>query len=236
MNIIVSLLVIAGMLFGGGATVSAAQNDLPNEPLYQVKLMSEEAGLWLTHDPTQQIDRLMQQAQTRMQEMQALASKGMTPPDDLVSRAQERIQRALRIAGQLEGEVQVAALQQIQLQLQRQAQQMEQTQSTDCADCDHLLQQTREMLRLQLQNVNNRLEVPNGAQNQNQVRTTQTPQPTHLTIPTNGTCTPAPDGTGQQNGSNSPVGTPAQQNNPNNQNNQNGGANTGSGGGQGGKP
>ena len=34
MNMIVSILVIAGLLFGGGATVNAAQNALPNEPLY----------------------------------------------------------------------------------------------------------------------------------------------------------------------------------------------------------
>ena len=32
MNLIISALVIAGLLFGGGATVAAAQDDLPTEP------------------------------------------------------------------------------------------------------------------------------------------------------------------------------------------------------------
>ena len=40
MNLIVSALVIAGLLFGGNATVAAAQDDLPTDALYQVKLLS----------------------------------------------------------------------------------------------------------------------------------------------------------------------------------------------------
>ena len=79
MNLIISTLVIAGLLFGGGATVAAAQNDLPNEPLYQIKLVSEDANVWLAHDPTMKIEMLMEQAQTRTEEMAALASAGMRP-------------------------------------------------------------------------------------------------------------------------------------------------------------
>ena len=41
MKLIVSTLVIAALLFAGSATVSAAQDDLPNQPLYAVKLMAE---------------------------------------------------------------------------------------------------------------------------------------------------------------------------------------------------
>jgi hypothetical protein len=45
MNMIISVLMIAGLLFGGGATVRAAQNDLPNEPLYAWKVWSEDVSL-----------------------------------------------------------------------------------------------------------------------------------------------------------------------------------------------
>jgi hypothetical protein len=40
MNVLLSIIVIAGLLFGGGATVSAAQNDMPDEPLYELKTWS----------------------------------------------------------------------------------------------------------------------------------------------------------------------------------------------------
>ena len=102
MNLIISTLVIAGLLFGGGATVSAAQNDLPNEPLYQIKLVSEDASVWLAHDPTMKIEMLMEQAQTRTEEMAALSSAGIIPPAGLATRMQDRIQQALQLTATLD--------------------------------------------------------------------------------------------------------------------------------------
>ena len=113
MNLIISTLVIAGLLFGGGATVSAAQNDLPTEPLYQVKLVSEDASVWLAHDPTVKIEMLMEQAQTRAEEMAALASAGIIPPAGLATRMQDRIQQALQLAATLDDAAMTASLDQI---------------------------------------------------------------------------------------------------------------------------
>ena len=96
MNLIVSALVIVGLLFGGNATVAAAQDDLPTRRLYQVKLLSEDAQLWFNTDPAAEVDLLMQQAQTRTQEMAALNEQGVTPPDALMTRTQDRIHQALR--------------------------------------------------------------------------------------------------------------------------------------------
>jgi hypothetical protein len=244
MKLIVSTLVIGGLLFGGNATVAAAQNDLPNEPLYQLKLMSEDVDLWFMSDPTQQIETLMQQVQTRMEEMQSLASQGVTPPAELAIRAQERIQRALQIAAQLDGASQLAAFQQIQTRLQTQEQLMDQLQQGNCTECAPVLQQTRDMLQIQLRDVESGLATPEGVQNQNQfqnqtqnqnqVRVTQTPQLTEAIPTLPRTCTPVLDGTGQQNGSgNLSAGTPMQQNNSTN---QNGGAQNGTGSGGGNNP
>jgi hypothetical protein len=207
-------------------------------------------------DPTQQIETLMQQAQTRMEEMQSLISQGVTPPAELAIRAQERIRRALQIAAQLDGASQPAAFQQIQTRLQTQEQLMDQLQRGNCIECAPVLQQTREMLQIQLRDVESGLATPEGVQNQNQfqnqtqnlnqVRVTRTPQPTDAISVPQGTYTPALDGTGQQNrDGNLPASTPRQQNNQ--QNNQNGGTQNGTGsgggnnpspgsGGQGGKP
>lgn len=259
MKFIMSTFVIVGLLFGGSVTVSAAQNDLPNEPLYQIKLFSEDVHLWLASDPPAQIEILMQQAQTRTEEMAALASRGNTPPAELTVRAQERIQRALQLAENLDDASQTVALQQIRTRLQTQEQLMTQLQDGTCLECEPILQQTRDMLRTQLRQIESGLVDPETFQNQNQnqVRTTQTPQPTDNIITPQGTCcTPAQDGTGQQNGDNNQsVRTPMPQNNTTNQdgNGQQNGENNGSGlqngegngngsgpmpgsGGQGGKP
>lgn len=226
MNILISAVVIVGLLFGGSATVSAAQDDLPNQPLYPLKLMSEDARLWFTPDPVQQIDLLMEQEQIRLQEMQILAEDGVIPPSDLPARAQERIQRALQIAGQLDEASRLAVLERIRTRLQTQEQRMLQLEQGSCTDCIPVLRRTREMLRLHLGEVEDGLGHPGGQQNQNQnqLRLHQTPQATGTANPPSGTCTPALDGTGQQNGNgNSTEATPMQQQNQTQQNNQQGG-------------
>jgi len=239
MKLILSTLVIVGLLFGGNATVAAAQDDLPNEALYQVKLISEVMNLWFISDPAQQMEMLLQQAQIRMEEMQSLVSQGVTPPAEVAIRAQERIQRALQIAESLDGPTRTDLLQQMQTRLQTQEQLMDQLQQGTCTECAAVLQQTREMLQIRLRQVEGDLADPgniqhqNQTQNQNQVQTTQTAQPTNAIIPPQqGTCTPVLDGSGQQSGSgNLSAGTPMQQNNNTTQNGggtQNG---TGSGGG-----
>jgi hypothetical protein len=225
MKLIMSTLVILGLLFGGSATVSAAQNALPNEPLYQIKLVSEDLHLLLISDPVAQVEILMQQAQTRTEEMAALASRGNTPPAELTIRAQERIQRALQLATNLDNASQTVALQQIRTRLQTQEQLMTQLQDGTCPACEPILQQTREMLQLHLRQLETGSAEPetfqsqNQHQNQNQVRTTQRPQPTNSVITPQGTCcTPVQDGTGQESGNNNPsAGTPMPQNNTVNQ-------------------
>ena len=110
---------------------------------------------------------------------------------------------------------------------------MQQLQQSNCTECEPVLQQTRDMLRIQLREVEGDLATPGPAplqfqnQYQNQVRTTQTPQPIGTTTPSCGMCTPALDGTGQQNG-NLSAATPMQQKTQKGGGNQN---STGSGGG-----
>lgn len=246
MKILISTLVIAGLLFGGSATVSAAQDDFPNQPLYQLKLMSEDARLWFTSDPVHQIDMLMEQEQMRLQEMQRMAEDGIIPPVEGAVRMQERLQRALQIASQLDETSQLAMLQQIRTRLQTQEQQMLQLEQGTCTECIPVLRQTREMLQLHLGEVENGFAEPGALQdqnqdqtqmqNQNQLRINQTPLTTGTAIPPYGTCTPVLDGTGQQNGNGSPsAATPVQQQNQTQQQNQNQQQNQGEGGTQNGQ-
>ena len=228
MNMLMSALVILGLLFGGSATVSAAQDDLPNQPLYQLKLMSEDAKVWLASDPGLKIEMLMEQVQTRTEEMAALTLAGITPPAELTIRTQERIQQALHITSSLDDASMVVAMEQIRTHLQTQEQLMIRLQDGSCTECEPILQQTREMLHNQLGQIESDLIDPeafrNQNQNQNQVRTTQTPLATGSAVTPQTSCTPALDGTGQQNGNNNPpAGTPIPQDNGNDQNNNDNG-------------
>ena len=240
MKLILATFLILGLLSGGSATVSAAQNALPHEPLYQIKLVSEDLHLRLISDPVARVELLMQQAQTRTEEMAALASRGSTPPAELNIQAQERIQRALQLAANLENTSQSVALQQIRTRLQTQIQLMTRLQGGTCPACEPILQQTRDMLQLHLRQLEagpaepESFQSQNQHQSQNQVRTTQTPQPTDsMLTPQPACCTPAQDGTGPQNGSNNPsIRTPMPQNDTTGQEGsgqQNAGENNGGG-------
>ena len=228
MNLIVSVLVVAGLLFGSGATVAAAQDALPTDALYQVKLLSEDAQLWLNSDPAAEVELLMQQARTRTQEMAALDEQGVVPPAALVTRTRDRINQAFEVASTLDETEVTDTLVQIRDQLQTQDRLLSQLQDGSCTDCEPTLDQTRDMLRDQLRQVEDGLVDPLGFiyrhRNQNGM---PTPEPTEVPVteeptevpateePTeviateepvnpgtcpNQPCVPALDGTGEQNG------------------------------------
>jgi hypothetical protein len=235
MNLIVSTLVIVGLLFGGSATVAVAQNDLPTDVLYPVKLVSENAQLMFQNDPVEKIDMLMTQAQTRTEEMAALAAAGVTPPEALITRAQDRIQQALHLTATLNDADMTATLLQIRTRLQTQDQQMSKLQDGTCTECEPILLRTRDMLRTQLSQVENGLADPQAFRNgyRNQTRTTQTPMATNGLGTPQASCTPALDGSGQQNGNGNGYGNPSASGTPVP---QGGGSGNGGGPGTGGNP
>lgn len=151
MNMIVSILVIAGLLFGGGATVNAAQNDLPHEPLYGLKVWSENLSLQLQKDPEQKVERLMELSQARIQEMTQLVSTNQTVPDQLQLRLQNHIQQALQICATRDDLAMDRTLLQIRERLQQQDRDMERLQLHAAHAVQPVLQQTRTMLQQRLQ-------------------------------------------------------------------------------------
>lgn len=233
MNLLISVLAIAGLLFGGNATVAAAQDDLPTDTLYQIKLISEDAQLWFNTDPAVEIDLLMQQAQTRTEEMAALNSMGVIPPTALTTRTQDRIDQALQVVSTLDETEVAGTLLQIRDRLQTQDQLLSRLQDGTCTDCEPTLERTRDMLHVQLTDVENGLADPQGFihrhRNQAGIATAQpTDQPTEISVTDEPTevateeapatespvvvpqksSTPVLDGAGQQSGS---QGTPEPQ-------------------------
>jgi hypothetical protein len=157
MNMIVSVLVIAGLLFGGGATVNAAQDDLPNEPLYALKLWSEELGLRFQNNPEQKADRLMELAQIRVQEMMRLTDARLTVPDQVRLRLEQHIHQALELCENMDDATLDRTLLQIRARLQQQDRDLEQLQIHATQNVQPILAQTRTMLHTRLQLVDDGL-------------------------------------------------------------------------------
>jgi hypothetical protein len=169
MNVLLSMLVIAGLLFGGGATVSAAQDDLPNDPLYGLKTWTEDVGLQFQNNDEAKTSRLMDLAQLRVQEMVQLMNNGGTIPVEVPLRLEQHIRQALQVCVNMDDAAMNQALLQLRERLQVQAQVMEQLQlRTQDPQAVQIMLQTRTMLQQRLQLVDQGLQ--NGEMFREQVQ------------------------------------------------------------------
>lgn len=96
----VAAALVFAIMIGGGATALASQSALPDSPLYQVKLFTEDARLWFVFDDSQEADILLDQSDERMDEILSLARKGKPIPSNVLSAMEDRHGRA---AGIIEG-------------------------------------------------------------------------------------------------------------------------------------
>ncbi len=211
MNALLSILVIAGLLFGGGATVNAAQDDLPDEPLYALKTWSEDVGLKFQDEPEQKVDRLMELAQIRIQEMTRLTDAGQAVPDQVRLRLEQHIHQALQMCSNMDDATLDRTLLQLRDRLQQQDRDMERLQLHAAEDAQPILERTRTLLRERLQLVEGGLLDHEMFRNaaQNGFRYGQTLTPTVFPPST-------PSGpNGQQNGQSTPQAGPANGPGPN---------------------
>ncbi len=77
------ILILIGLIFGGWGTVYAANDSLPNDLLYSVKLMRENLALSITSEPKSRISLLTTFANRRADEATILTSQGKSIPEKL---------------------------------------------------------------------------------------------------------------------------------------------------------
>ena len=162
MNALITLVLAAALILGGGATAAAAQDDLPTEPLYPLKLWTENARLSLAGDPQDQANLLMNMAQTRVEEMAALAEEGVEPPAQVQQRLELQLEQTLQLASGMDDAALTQTLTLLHERLQTQDRLMEQLQTHVNADIEPLLTRTREMLQTRLRLVEEGLVDPQG--------------------------------------------------------------------------
>lgn len=191
-------LTVIVVLFSSGMTVYAAQDDLPNETLYPVKLAGEDARLWLSADTQAEIDLLMQFAQTRVDELVGLTERGALPPASVEQRLEQHIDQALQIAVGMNDENLSAALLQIHNGLQNQHQNLNGVTANEPVTA-----QAQTMLQTRLQQTASGITDPQGFRHSYRFGIQDVPTPAglpNLNPSPQVTSTPNGNGNGSANG------------------------------------
>lgn len=146
MATISTLILIFTLLFGGtGATVYAAQNSLPDETLYPVKLMTEDIRVGLSPRSDDRLELALQFAQKRLDEMLAMNQAGYHPATTIGDRWEYQVQSALRLTANMNETAFTQTLNQVRERLMEQENQLGQHLETHPAD--PTLERVREQLR-----------------------------------------------------------------------------------------
>lgn len=190
MNALFSILLIVSILLGGAVTtVYAAQNDLPTELLYPIKLETENFKLWLNTDPQAKIDLLMEMSQTRINEMLLLNELNIAIPEITTQHLEQHIQDAFKIATSLNDKDMKHELIRIQSALQADEQLI--IHAPVFNDTSQVMMPMQAMLQSRLRLVENGLTDPNGFRNSIYGGGQKQPQPTS----TNSSTQPIPSST-----------------------------------------
>jgi hypothetical protein len=135
------------MTFGAaGGTVAAAQASGPGDVLYPVKIASEDLRLALTSDSEQAFELLLDYAQERFEEIDALSEEGETIPLQVTTRLQEHFQQALQEASNFDDENLAQAMERVAAMTQQQSQVFQQKQSQDAGNAEKALQQAEQIV------------------------------------------------------------------------------------------
>lgn len=145
---VLTLIVVLSLAFGGG-TVAAAQISMPDDALYQIKLLSEDARLSISADQETQLQLSLEFAERRMEEIQTMLQMGETPPETVMTRLQNQMDYALRLAINMPDEQLQSTLLQVQTRLQQQDQTMTQLQLN--LEADPALLQIQDRVKTMLQ-------------------------------------------------------------------------------------
>jgi len=172
MNMLIALIVTAAAILGGIGVVYAAQDDLPNEPLYGAKILTEEARLFFSTNPQTDVDLLIEMIQARVQEIIDLSALDQEVPVKVIYRLENQITQALQAATSMDDAAMLGELERIRAQVQLQTQQMTVLQNQSHGGTQQALEHVRIMLEIRLQFISDGMADPQGFQNTFQNETT----------------------------------------------------------------
>ena len=193
------VLIASLILGGGGATIAAAQSSQPDQPLYSLKVMSEDTRMNLSADPQSEYQLALEFANRRAEEMKTMLQAGSIPPEAVQTRYQRQVEQAIQFALNLPDAQALKALDQIQTRLQTQQQAFLQVQTTGSPKADAILLKTRQMLQEHLRMVGAGLANPTLLRDQLRLRDQQREQDRLSSSTPPGQTTKVSPGTGSGN-------------------------------------
>ena len=113
----IALIIAIGLVLGGWGTVYAAQDSLPNDFLYPVKIAVENINLTFTVNPNTKVALLTTYTGTRIDEAAYLVSQGQQIPEELPNRVDDQLDELFTLAASLDEESMEAALTGVQRHL-----------------------------------------------------------------------------------------------------------------------
>lgn len=176
---LLSVIIIAASLIlgGGGVTVAAAQTSQPDQPLYAVKLWSEDTRLGLTSSVESQFQLALEFTDRRAEEIQTMLNAAKVPSEEVQTRYVAQLQQAFQFALQMPDEKAIQALKQISTRMQAQLKMLEQVQNNPSPTAEAALLQTRTMLQERLNWLESGLSDPQQFMNQNKQQAPAQNQP-----------------------------------------------------------
>lgn len=148
---VMTIFVTLSLLFGGaGASVAAAQDDLPGEPLYALKRWTEEVRARVNISDQEQLQWMLELTNRRMEEIKALSAQGKPIPEPVALRLEQHQETALRLAAGLQDEQMIQALVRIRQQSELHLRTMQDVMAKGSGNEDPILLRIRDRLQEQL--------------------------------------------------------------------------------------
>ncbi len=160
------LIVISFVLGGGSLTVVGAQSSQPDQLLYTVKLLSEDARLQLAPGAQTALQLQLEFTDRRAAEIQMMFQNGKTPSEVIQNRYQNQIEKALRLAVGMADPQAIQALEQVRLHLQNEQQAFLQLNPNANPQSENALTRLKQMVQLHLQWLEEGLADPAGLRQQ----------------------------------------------------------------------
>ena len=148
---IATTLALFVFLSAAGATVYAAQDDIPGQNLYQVKTWSEDTALNLARSEQTRMEYALDFADRRIQEAAGLVNTGETIPEQLETRLRTQMELALNLAAGLDDAQMLQEMEKIRFRAENQLQVMNMLMENAPASATPILERIRDRIRLQVQ-------------------------------------------------------------------------------------
>jgi uncharacterized membrane protein YgcG len=156
-----TILVVISLLLGGsGAAVHAAQTSMPDQPLYAVKMWTEQVRSDFSVDPDVRYQLMLRFADQRVNELEYLTRAGKTPPEGILERLRLHLDECLQLTIQKDDPKMLQMLEQLRTRLQLQDNRLSRLEEPAGPPDSAILTRARTMLLIRLQLIETAKEDP----------------------------------------------------------------------------